>query len=60
MLDDAIALYLTALEEEGDWVRVLAARGIEVRPGPPTQLGLSVMARPDEVVSSRTLAVPVA
>ena len=59
-IKDATAVYLATLDDEGELERILAARGIAIIPGEPTEDGRErqVTARPKEYVSLETVPLP--
>jgi predicted RNase H-like HicB family nuclease len=59
-LEDAVIVYLNALDDEGDRERVFAERGIEIIPGQPELNGeaVPVLARPHEYVSPHPMRIP--
>jgi predicted RNase H-like HicB family nuclease len=61
-LEEAVALYLDVLEEDGERERVFAERGITIRPGEPPPPGEAepVSVRLREYVSRRLVSVPAA
>lgn len=59
-LEEAVFVYLNALEDEGERERVLTERGIEIIPGQPEPNGeaVTILARPREYVSPHPMRIP--
>ncbi|MGD9891260.1 MAG: type II toxin-antitoxin system HicB family antitoxin [Dehalococcoidia bacterium] len=60
-LEDAVTVYLSALEDEGERERVFAERGIMIIPGQPEPDGeaVTILARPREDVSPHPMPIPI-